>query len=386
MAKAVILGGVGAVGIEASRDFIETSGFDEIVIADYNIEKARRFIEEYSDDRLSAVKVDVNDEDALRSVIKGSDIVINALPFKYDYIVTKIAVEEGVSGVDVATEQDQFDLTPKAEETGALFVPGVGATPGTTNLMAAKAAQLLDKVDTIEIFWAAFRCTAPSPGLLHVTIWEFDPNLKERVVYEDGVHKPVPPYSGAKWVEFFPLIGRRETVFVPHSETYTLPEYLPPEKKPRRVYVRGTWPDETMNLLKVLLYYGFYEDKPVDFDGVYVKPMKFIYRFMLQSEKARETEVWGYGLRVEATGEKDGKPAKVIVMNEHPSGVEGWEGSRAYFRPIGNPLSIGAQMIYRGETLVEKGVYPPEAAFDPDKFFQELGKRGIKISWEVEYL
>jgi len=386
MGRAVILGGVGAVGIEASRDFIETSGFDEIVIADYNIGKAREFVEKLGDDRVSTIKVDVNDEDMLRKVIRGADIVINALPFKYDYVVTKISVEEGVSGVDVATESDQFELNNLAVETGALFVPGVGATPGTTNLMAAKAVQFLDEVDTIEVFWAAFRCTAPSPGLLHVTIWEFDPKLKERVVYEDGVYKQVPPYTGAKWVEFFPLIGRRETVFVPHSETYTLPEYLPRDKKPKRVYVRGTWPDETMYLLKVLLYYGFYRDEPVDFDGVSVKPMKFIYRYMLQSREARETEIWGYGLRVEAYGSKEGDKKKVVVMNEHPSGVEGWEGSRAYFRPIGNPLSIGAQMIAGGETLVDKGVYPPEAVFDPDKFFKELEKRGMRIRWWIEDL
>ncbi len=386
MKSAVILGGVGAVGIEASRDFIATSEFDEIIIADYNVEKARKFVEKEGDERVKAVRVDVNDLDSLRNVISGHDIVINALPFKYDYIVTKVAVEEGVSGVDVATEEDQLALNEKALDNKVLFVPGVGATPGTTNMMAKKAVELLDEVEVIEIFWAAFRCTAPSPGLLHVTIWEFDPELKERVVYEDGEWRTVPPYVGAKTVEFFPLIGRRETVFVPHSETYTLPQYLPREKRPKKVYVRGTWPDETMNLLKVLLYYGFYDNKPVDFDGVSVKPMSFIYKFLLQSEKARETEVWGYGLRVEAVGMKNGREAKVIVMNEHPHDVEGWEGKRAYFRPIGNPLSIGAQLIAKGETEVKYGVVPPEAAFNPDTFFKELEKRGIKISWELQYL
>lgn len=386
MSSAVILGGVGAVGIEASRDFIETSDFDKIIIADYNIDKARMFVEKEGDKRVKAVKVDVNNLDSLRNVLSGHDIVINALPFKYDYIVSKVAVEEGLSGVDVATDVDQLALNKDAVENKVLFVPGVGATPGTTNLMARKAVDLLDEVDTIEIFWAAFRSTAPSPGLLHVTIWEFDPKLEERVVYVDGEWRKVPPYEGVKTVDFFPLIGRRKTVYVPHSETYTLPRYLPPDKKPKQVYVRGTWPDETMNLLKVLLYYGFYEGKPVEFDGVSVKPMSFIYKFLLQSRQARETRVWGYGLRVEALGRKDGRPAKVVVLNEHPYDVDGWEGSRAYFRSIGNPLSIGAQLIARGDTTVKYGVLPPEAAFNPDTFFKELGKRGIEIKWVVQYL
>ncbi|HIQ13108.1 MAG TPA: hypothetical protein EYH44_01810, partial [Thermoprotei archaeon] len=145
MSSAVILGGVGAVGIEASRDFIETSGFDEIIIADYNISRAKEFVEEEGDERVKAVKVDVNDLDSLRHVLSGHDIVINALPFKYDYIVSKVAVEEGVSGVDVATDDDQLSLNNIAIDNRVLFVPGVGATPGTTNLMARKAVDLLDE-------------------------------------------------------------------------------------------------------------------------------------------------------------------------------------------------------------------------------------------------
>ncbi len=380
--KVLILGGVGAVGIEATRDFVKTSKADKITIGDYNIEAARALVKELDDERVDAVKIDVNKVDKLRSIMKNYDFVINALPFKYDYLITKLAVELGLSGVDVATEEDQFEFDRLARDKGVVFVPGVGATPGTTNLMAKKAAYLLDEVDTIEIFWAAFRCTAPSPGLLYVTIWEFDPDLEERVIYENGEWKTVPPFYGAKEVDFFPLIGRRLTVCVPHSETYTLPKYL--GKHVKKVYVRGTWPDETMDLLKTLLYYGFYDNEPVEINGVKVKPMDFIYRFLLNNSKAKDTKVWGYGLVVHATGLKDGAGAKSIVWNEHPPPDE-WGGRRAYFKNIGIPLSIGMQFIMDGK-VPGPGVYPPEAAFDPDVFFSELEKRGIKIHSKVEYM
>lgn len=380
--KVVILGGVGAVGIEAALDFISTSNAEEIVIADYNIKKAREIVSELRDPRVSAVKIDVNDEEQLVSLLKEFKYVINALPFKYDYIVTKYAVELGLSGVDVATEEDQFSLDKEARDKGVTFVPGIGATPGTTNLMAKKGVDILETVDTIEIFWAAFRSTAPSPGLLHVTIWEFDPDLKERVVYEDGEIKQVPPFVGNKEVEFFDLIGKRLTVFVPHSETYTLPEYV--GKPVRKVYVRGTWPDETMDLLKTLLYYGFYENKPVDFGGVLVKPMDFIYRFMLNNPNADKTAIWGYGLVVDVYGTKNGRNARVRLKNKHPHPDE-WGGRRAYFKNIGIPLSIGMQFIIDGRCK-GSGVIPPEAAYEPDDFFEELRKRGIEISWNLEYL
>ncbi len=380
--RVLILGGVGAVGIEATRDFVKFSKVDKITIGDYNYKKAVEVINELGDERVDAVKLDVNNIDELRGVMKGYDYVINALPFKYDYIVTKLAVELGLSGVDVATEEDQFEFNDEAVRKGVLFVPGIGATPGTTNLMAKKAAYMLDEVYSIDIYWAAFRCTAPSPGLLYVTIWEFDPGLEERVVYEDGVWRTVPPFFGAEEAEFFPLIGRRLTVCVPHSETYTLPKYL--GKRVRRVYVRGTWPDETMDLLKTLLYYGFYENNPVDFDGVEVKPMDFIYRYLLNNPRAKETKIWGYGLLVKARGSRDGREALVTVWNEHPHPDE-WGGSRAYFKNIGIPLSIGMQFIIDGR-VDSSGVLPPEAVYDPDDFFRELSRRGISIYSKIEYL
>ncbi len=380
--KVLILGGVGAVGIEASRDFIKYGEYSEVIIADYRYDKIREFIREVRDSRVSGVKFNADDIDQLKSLIKDSDLVINALPFRYDYIVTKYAVELGVSGVDVAVEEEQLQLSEEASKKSIVFVPGIGATPGTTNLMAKKAVELLEDIESIEIYWAAFRSTAPSPGLLHVTIWEFDPKLEERVIYEDGVFKKVPPFSGAKEIEFHDPIGKQTTYFVPHSETWTLPKYL--SKKPKRVYVRGTWPEETMNLLKTLFYFNFYANEPIEINGSIIKPMEFIYKFLLSRPEARRTKIWGYGLRVEAVGYKNGRKARVIITNRHPH-YSKWGGSRAYFKCIGIPLSIGAQFIIEGK-FKEYGVWPPEAAFEPDDFFSELSKRGIEIRWHIEYI
>ncbi len=379
--KVIVLGGVGAVGIEASRDLVEYSDFSEIMIADFNIKKAKAFKREVKDRRVEIMKIDVNNEDELKNALKNYDIVTNALPFKYDDVVTKWAVRLGVHGVDVAASEYQLSLSPKAKEKGITFVPGIGATPGTTNLMAKKGVQLLDKVEEIEIFWAAFRCTAPSPGLLYTTIWEFEPELEDRVIYENGEFKQMPPFVGNKEVEFHEWIGKRLTVIVPHSETRTLPMLVPDIK---RVVVRGTWPDETMDLLKTLLYYGFYENKPVDFDGVSIKPMSFMYKFLLQSPYAKKTKVWAYGLVVDVYGEKNGKKAMVRLKNWHPKPEE-WGGERAYFKPIGIPLSIGTQFIAKGR-VSGPGVLPPELAYDPDEFFEELERREIKITWELKYL
>jgi saccharopine dehydrogenase-like NADP-dependent oxidoreductase len=58
--------------------------------------------------------------------------------------------------------------------------------------------------------------------------------------------------------------------------------------------------------------------------------------------------------------------------------MEEWGGKAAYYKNIAIPLSIGAQMITRGDVKA-KGVVPPETALDPEILFTELKKRGIKI-------
>ena len=61
--------------------------------------------------------------------------------------------------------------------------------------------------------------------------------------------------------------------------------------------------------------------------------------------------------------------------------MDEWGGRAAYYKNIAIPLSIGAQMIARGD-IEEKGVLPPETVLAPDIFFAELEKRGIKVEQE----
>ncbi|MBU0703289.1 MAG: hypothetical protein KKC18_05425, partial [Chloroflexi bacterium] len=72
---------------------------------------------------------------------------------------------------------------------------------------------------------------------------------------------------------------------------------------------------------------------------------------------------------------------KITLWNRHPPQEE-WGGEAAYYKNIAIPLSIGVQMITRGDVKV-KGVVPPETAIDPEIFFAELRKRGIEIHEQV---
>jgi saccharopine dehydrogenase-like NADP-dependent oxidoreductase len=57
MKKILVLGGVGAMASETTIDLVQTSDFEEIMVADINIEKVKSFIKDSDDSRLKAAKI-----------------------------------------------------------------------------------------------------------------------------------------------------------------------------------------------------------------------------------------------------------------------------------------------------------------------------------------
>jgi lysine 6-dehydrogenase len=376
--RVLSLGGAGAVCQHATRDLAEFSDFEEIVIGDYNVAAAERLAAEIGDPRVKVLQVDAEDYDGLVETFKGYDVVLNGLPWKYDLAVTRACVEAGVSGLDVSTEEDQWDYDAAAREKGIVFIPGVGATPGITNVMARRGADYLDEVDEIQINFAAFRCPAPAPGLLVTFLWEFHPDVNERLYYRDGQFHLVGPFEGLKTVNFPGPIGEQEVCYIPHPETRTMPKSL----GARAVSVHGCFPPHAMRLAKAMLESGLYSEEPIVVKGIKTTPYEVMYELLLRLPESKGTSLWAYGLVVEVLGRRNGREVKVTLWNRHPP-MEEWGGPAAYYKNIGIPLSIGAQMIARGD-VTHRGVVPPETALDPDVFIAELARRRIEVHEKIE--
>jgi len=171
-------------------------------VAEYNEDSAKALIEDIGDKRLSSVFFDAEDYDSMVKLFPGYDVVVNGLPWRYDVPVTKACVETGVNGLDVSTEEEQWDFHEDAKSKDMIFIPGVGATPGITNTMARNAARQMDSIDDIQINFAAFRSPAPAPGLLITFLYEFHPVTEERCYYKNSEFVWVPPFEGAKTVDF----------------------------------------------------------------------------------------------------------------------------------------------------------------------------------------
>lgn len=380
--RALVLGGAGAVCNETTRDLAAHSTFDEIAVADYDLPAIERLIAEVGDARLKPLQFDANDADSMRQLFPQYDVVVNGLPFKYDLIVNQVCVETGVNGLDLSSDDAQFAMHQEALDKDMIFVPGVGATPGTTNALTAKGVAQLDEVDSVQIYFAAFRCMAPAPGLLTTTIWEFDPEdpARQEAYYQDGEWVPSPPFSGEKVVRFHDQIGEQPVYFVPHDEAYSLPASYPTLK---HASVRGTFPPHVMNMGRLLKDAGALSEEPLDaLDGR--APVDLVRELFLALPWSKWNPVWAYGLIVEVDGTKDGQRTRVTLRNDHPPAEE-WGGPSAYYKNVGIPLAIGAQMMADGR-ITARGVVPPEIALPTDDYLAELDKRRMTHTMEIETL
>ena len=278
----------------------------------------------------------------------------------------------------------EWDLDAAFQEAGVAYVPGVGMTPGVTNLMAMHAANQLDTVEAVRCSHGAFRPIAFSAAIAETTRIEYDPGLPGRVVFEDGELKQVPPFARPREIPLPEPFGTHPQYIIPHPEPLTLSKSLA-RKGVRLVEARGTWPPANMRLIKSLHEWGMLRNDPVNVGGVTVGILDAVFAHCLQHPEGQRTDLYGYALHVEVVGTKDGQPRRHVLTHTHPpsdGSVPEWAGLRAYTRNVGIPMAIGAQLLAEGHVR-QTGAVAPEIAFDPETVFARLRERGMIVHEEM---
>ncbi len=382
--KVFCLGAAGRISRESVLDLVQYSDFDTITIGDYNYEEALKVAQWLNDSRVSVVKIDVNRTDEAAALMRGYDVVMDGTQITLNGKSTECIAKAGCHGVNLNGfgEENQWDGLFR--QAGKTCVPGFGMTPGVTQMMAMHLANQLDTVEEVYVSHGAFRPIAFSKSITETTTYEYDPDLPSRVVFEDGQLLQVKPFARPRRVKLPEPYGDTVQYIIPHSETVTLAQALR-DKGVRLIEVRGTWPQQNMNLVRGLYDYGILRNPKVRVGNNQVGLMTLIGDYLVESEQGKTTQLYGYSLHVEVTGTKDGQKKRGILYHTHPASdgsVPGWEGLRAYTRNVGIPLAIAAGQLAKG-AVQKAGILIPEEAFDPAVIFAELEKRGIRMheSW-----
>ncbi|MBS7288199.1 MAG: saccharopine dehydrogenase NADP-binding domain-containing protein [Candidatus Freyarchaeota archaeon] len=367
-----VLLGAGGMGELALRDLVASS-VKSVVVADYDERKARILAEKYGtkEVHVSAMFVDANDRGSLLRVMRDADVVASTIgPFsEYGVRVLRAAIEAGVNFVDICDDPqptvEGLNLHDDAKQAGVTAVIGLGNNPGVGNLCAKYGAQKLDEVEEIKFIWVHPAISRTGEAATLHAISAFSGSVP---AYQDGQWVYVPAGSEKEVVEFPDPVGRVEVYHSGHPEPVTIPRYI----KVRNVFCKGgivpVWAGQEFIRL---LAYGLGSAEPIDVKGVQVVPRDFTASLLKRVLHSLSGSLTSGGEIVKAS--------RVIVR-----GVKGVDKITYTYDRVGNDweagtaLSIGAQMVARGEVR-DKGVFPPEGCIDPQKFFHELKKRGLKI-------
>ncbi|HEY0527983.1 MAG TPA: saccharopine dehydrogenase C-terminal domain-containing protein [Gemmatimonadaceae bacterium] len=371
--------GAGLQGSACAYDLLQNPDVKEVRLADLHTEHLAQFLAPFSGDRLIFTPLDVRDREAVGALMRQCDAVMSAIPYYFNYELAEQAVDAGVHFADLGGNTEivfkQKTLDQKAKEKKITVIPDCGLAPGMVNILAEHAIQQLDAVQSVRIFVGGLPQN-PEPPLNYQIVYSLEGVLDYYTtlswVLRDGKRTQVKALSEIEPVQFKGKVGELEGFHTAGGLSTMAFRYE--GKIPTMEYKTLRYPGHA-KIMEAVRELGLLELNPVDVKGVKVVPRDLVVAAMgprLTKPNGRDL----VALRVFAEGTKAGKPKKIgwelVDYYDEENGISAMERSTGY------SLSITGQMQARGE-IGKSGVFTPDEAMPPQKYIDELAKRGVMI-------
>ncbi len=389
-------GGVGAAfcAIAKRRDF-----FEQIVVADYDQDRAQQAAEAVGDPRFTATRVDASSEDAVATLVRQHGIthVMNAVDPRFVMPIFNGALAGGADYMDMAMSlsqrhpdkpyeltgvklgDEQFIADPQWKQAGRLALVGCGVEPGLSDVFARYAADhLFSDIDELG---------TRDGANLSVEGYDFAPSFSIWTTIEECLNPPViwekdrgwfvtEPFSEPEVFDFPEGIGPVECVNVEHEEVLLMPRWV----DCKRVTFKYGLGEEFIDVLKTLHKLGLDRTEKVTVGSangpVEVSPRDVV-AACLPNPATLGPKMRGKtcaGLWVTGTG-KDGKPRSTylyhVVDNEWSMAEYGHQC--VVWQTAINPV-VALELLATG-VWSGAGVLGPEA-FDSVPFLDLLTAYG----------
>jgi lysine 6-dehydrogenase len=371
--------GAGLQGSACAYDLLQNKEVKEVRLADLHTGHLAHFLAPYSSERLIFTTLDVRDKEAVLALMRQTDAVMSAIPYYFNYDLAEMAVEAGVHFSDLGGNTEivfkQKTLEEGARKKGITIIPDCGLAPGMVNILAEYAIKQLDKVETVRIYVGGLP-QHPEPPLNYQIVYSLEGVLDYYTtlswVLRKGKRKQVKALSEIEAVYFGGSLGELEGFHTAGGLSTMAFRYE--GKIPTMEYKTLRYPGHA-RIMEAIRELGLLELKPVDVKGVKVVPRDLVVAAMgprLTKPNAHDL----VALRVYAEGMKGGKPKRIgwemVDYYDEETGISAMERSTGY------SLSITGQMQARGE-IESAGVFTPDEAVPPQKYIDELAKRGVMI-------
>lgn len=375
----VILG-AGLQGSACAFDLLRTADAERVVVADRNVSRIQPFLEHYrDDDRLSLVQLDANDEDAVRDVLDGAVACMNALPYYFNLDMARLAIATGTHYTDLGgnTEivRQQLALDEQARDRGISVIPDTGLAPGMVNILAAAAIAEMDEVDAVRIRVGGLP-KQPEGPLKYQIVYSLEGVLDYYTtpswVLRGGRPTEVEALSEVENVEFPDPVGTLEAFHTAGGLSTMAWDYE--DRIPTMEYKTLRFPGHA-EIMRAIRDLGLLDVDPVDVDGTPVAP-RDLFIAVVDPKLRKPGSADLVALRVEVTGELDGRPRRVqydLLDYHNPS-----TGVSAMGRTTGYSLAITGRMQADGR-IDRAGVFTPDIGVPADEYIRELAERGVRI-------
>lgn len=356
-----------------ARHLARSEEVGHLVLADIDGDLAARLAAQAGGSKTRAVKLNASDPTALAHAARGCGLIVNAVLPRFNVGIRHAALEAGAHYIDLATESnDPFTDSARWQAAGLTGILGMGEDPGLSNVLARRAADGMDRVDSVKVRDGD---TASSPAFPFIALFSPETFVEETLhgsrIWRDGAYEDVPPFGEREVYDFPAPVGPQTVYSVDHEEVDSLPRFL--GKKVRYVDFKLALDDATERALRE--YQRLLQARPDP-----------------ETERARRTFFAKIPKPADLAGQVDGHAALVVE-------VRGWKGDekRTHIQFVllghreaaerygatgtayltGTPAAAAALMLLRGDVR-EHGLLAAEQ-LDPQPFLALLRERGIEV-------
>ena len=389
--KMIVLGGLGFQGKAAVIDLMRSVEVTEVVCADARTDglSALSGLEGFA--KVRAVELDAASPAALTALLEeGADAAIDLLPIQFMSAAFEAAIASRVPLVSTNYAHSLRHLDQLARDKGVTLMPECGLDPGIDLVIIGGAVPRFDRLTRLDSYCGGIPEQSACDNPLNYKIsWNWEMVLTSQMrparFIRDGQTLDVSAadqHACAMNHDIdFPGLGRLESI--PNGDAVAYIERLglaATVQDAGRYSLR--WPGWRA-FWQAMKQLGFLEETAVPGLPGEISPKQFMVKHLEPRLQYGPQEKDLTPMVNVFEGEKDGRrmrlTTRLLIERDLASGL------LAMSLGVGWTASLVAQMIARGE-IVSPGLLSPVQDIPHDRFMAELGKRGIQVKEEIEWL
>ena len=220
--------GTGATGAYLAH--LLTRQGHQVTCGDRDLDRAHGFLGKKS--KIPVVQVNARNLWAIVRAARGSQLLINASAAVFNEIVLRAALRIRAHYLDLSAhltrnlfKAEQLRFDKRFQEKNRCGLITAGAAPGLTNLLVARAANLMDSVDAVQI-----RLYESTESDDPVSQWSAEVSFDEAIslprIVRNGRHRYGKRFGEPEKFRFPPPIGEASVVLAAQDEVCTIPYFV----------------------------------------------------------------------------------------------------------------------------------------------------------------